>query len=113
MKIKVQRELTEGQYTVLLIVSEFTEEERQKFLSFGVPMVSVQSRATQMVNGRITTVFASRNVPITELAKHPAKFGNEAAAREYEAKVLTEVKNKMTALRERKDDFSSSEEISL
>ena len=113
MKIKVQRGLNEGQYTVQLVVSEFTEEERKKFSSFGIPTVSLQIRLTQMVNGRLTAVPSSRPVPVTEVAKYPAKFSNENAAREYEAKVLAEIKDKMTALRERKDDFTSSEEISL
>ena len=52
-------------------------------------------------------------IPITEISKFSSSFGAEEDARAYETRILEEIKEKMNALRERKDSFTATEEISL
>jgi hypothetical protein len=106
MKVKVNRQLKAGRYNVNFEVSDFTPEEVAKMSSFGVPTIELQwMSGNDAVGGRL---------PLTQIQpRFNAVFGTEQSAKEYEEKVLTQVKAAIQLLRESKDEFSSSEEVTL
>jgi hypothetical protein len=106
MKIKVNRQLSAGKYNVNFEVSDFAPEEVAKMSSFGIPTIELQwMSSNDVVGGR---------VPLTQIQpRFSAVFGTEQAAKEYENKVMTQVKAAIQLLRESKDEFSSSEEVTL
>lgn len=107
MKVRVYRSLQGGIYTVAFAFSDFTQEELAKMKSFGVPSIQVRIGLT----GRDQTAIAMAINQVTP--NHIASFLSEPDARNYEAAILTQAKAGMDALRQRKDDFTSSSEVEI
>jgi hypothetical protein len=106
MKVKVNRQLSAGKYHVNFEVSDFAPEEIAKMSSFGIPMVSLRWTANN------TPTIGS--VPITQIGRGlDAIFDTEQVAKKYQEEVLTQIKTALQRLRESKDEFSSSEEVSV
>jgi hypothetical protein len=106
MRITVNRALRGGVYYVGFRVGEFTDEEREKMERFGVPTIAM------FVGGpasRVQTLVALNQV----IPNRPAGFATEAEAKAYEGRVLNDVRKMMESLRERKDDFTSAEEVNI
>lgn len=107
MKVKVNRQLSSGDYHVNFEVADFTPEEVTKMGSFGVPRINLQwqSKSTGRMAGHI---------PLTQISKgYDAVFNTETDAKKYEEGVLSEIRAAMQRLRESQDKFSSSEEVAL
>jgi hypothetical protein len=109
MKLKVNRELNGGLYSVDFSVGEFTPDEVQKMRSFGVPKIDV------LLGGPPpNTVRQAYKVQITGITpQYKANFATEEEAKAYEERVVTQIREAMKSLRERKDDFSSSQEVDV
>jgi hypothetical protein len=106
MKVNVQRQLSGGNFAVAFTVGDFAPDELQKMASFGVPQIKLQ----WVVQGnRHAGLIALNNIGL----QFKATFTSEKEAREYEAFVLEQIRTAMQALRERKDDFSSSSEVAI
>jgi hypothetical protein len=106
MKAKVIRSLQNGVYFVSFVFSEFTQEELAKMKSFGVPTVQVRNG----VSGS-QTVY---NLPINAVNTNMnAGFLDEATAKSYESSVLEQAKAGLENIRQRKDAFSSSDDIEI
>jgi hypothetical protein len=108
MKLNVSRQLRGGFYMVSFRVGDFSPEEVQKMQSFGVPSIElVFTPAGFTTQGR-------DNVPLNQVSeKQIARFQSENSAREYETRVLEQIRSAMQTLRERKDDFSGSDEVAI
>jgi hypothetical protein len=106
MKVRVNRQLTAGNYNVNFEVSDFTPEESAKMSSFGVPLIELRWMAQ---NG-----YTAGKIPLTHVNKAYNMFFNSAeAAKEYEKGVLSQIQKAMERLRESKDEFSSIDEVEL
>jgi hypothetical protein len=109
MKLKVNRELNGGLYSVDFSVGEFTPDEVQKMRSFGVPRIEVY-----MGGPPPTAVRQSYQLQITGITpQYKANFATEAQAKDYEERVVAQIREAMKSLRERKDDFSSFQEVDV
>ncbi len=107
MKLKVNRKLNNGHYFVDFTATDFTTDEISKMESFGIPTIDV--RYTGPTGGTI-----AGRVAITKLSpQFRASFNTEEAAAEYQEKVVSQIREAMKALRERKDDFSSAQEVEV
>lgn len=106
MKVKVNRLLSAGKYHVSFEVSDFTPEELAKMSSFGAPMIEMQWTNNNGVN--ISSVSINR---ITN--NLVAVFPTQDQAEQYQAKVLGQIQKAILNLRERKDEFSKSDEVSF
>jgi hypothetical protein len=109
MKLTVNRLLNGGIYGVQFSVSDFTPDEVKKMESFGIPRVEV------LVGGPMpNTSIQPYRMQITKLSpQHKANFLAEDEAKNYEEKVVTEIREKMKELRARTDDFSSTHEVDI
>jgi hypothetical protein len=107
MKIKVNRRLSEGRYNVDFTASDFTSDEVKKMESFGIPMIDLFF--SQTPNSRLPM-----KIQLTKLTSQlKASFSTEQEAKDYEDKVLSQIRAQMKALRERKDDFSATSEVEV
>jgi hypothetical protein len=104
MKVTVVRQLRSGVYDVAFKVGDFTTEELQKMASFGVPKIKMLfgpgRQQIEMAINQINEGFK-------------ASFTSEQEARGYESRTIDQIRQQMTTLRERKDDFSSSTEVAI
>jgi len=106
MKARVSRTLQNGVYQVSFAFSDFTADELAKMKSFGVP-------AIQLKIGPLGGIQAI-NLPLTQVNPNfAASFLSEAEAKNYEAGVLAQAKAGIEAIRQRKDDFSSTQEVDI
>jgi hypothetical protein len=107
MKTTVNRVLRAGIYLVSFKFTDFTPDERMKMEAFGVPSIGIQY-------GQPPAVRNSIKQPITQIdERFIAGFLSQAEAKNYEAQILSEVRTSMQALRDRKDDFTSTEEVNI
>jgi hypothetical protein len=107
MKVIVKRELTGGQYRISFTVTEFTEDDRERFSKFGVPVVT-------MTLGQQGGPMQRIAMPVTAIRpEHMTVFTDPQSARGYELSVLQEIQTKMAALKELTDDFSGADEVIL
>jgi len=107
MIVKAHRSLKDGHYSVQFEASEFTEDEKQRFVTFGVPTV-------ELITGNPATFgLRTQAVAVTELMKFPWSFPTPEEAQSYETRVLDEIRTKMQSLRLQQDSFTSSKEIAL
>jgi hypothetical protein len=128
MKVVVDKQLRGGIYYVRLIVGEFTDDERQRFEKFGVPILGIltgtpsQLPPERAIGPRVTIrpqppVPPGRqaiSLPITNIGdKFTAGFVNADEAKAYEDRIIDEIKQKMQWLRSQKDSFSSKEEVDI
>jgi hypothetical protein len=105
MRVTVIRALRGGVYYVGFKVGEFTAEEREKMERFGVPGIAIRAGGPPALP---TTAALTQLTP-----NLTGGFANEAEAKDYEGRVLSQVRKKMESLRERKDDFTSAEEVNI
>ena len=106
MKIKVHRQLSGGLYHVGFTVSDFTPEEVAKMGSFGTPLIRILHGPP---NGR-----KAFKVVVTQIGtNYKPSFDTEQEAKTYEAEVVAEIREAMKAIRERKDDFSGTQEVDV
>ena len=106
MKTTVNRKLQGGVYYISFAFTEFTPDELEKMGAFGIPVIEVQY-------GVPPNRIKSR-IPLNQIGPHyNAGFFDENEAKTYEQSVLNQVRAAMEALRKRKDDFSSSEEVAI
>jgi hypothetical protein len=106
MKATVTRTLQNGVYLVSFTFSDFTQEELAKMRSFGVPVVQIRTGppGSHGVN----------NLPITAInTNFVAGFSAEQEAKNYETSVLAQAKSGIEAIRQRKDEFSSTTEVEI
>jgi hypothetical protein len=106
MKLKVNRLLSQGEYKVNFEVSDFSPEELSKMSSFGIPPIRL----------KLTTASGttSRYVGLNQINKNlEARFPEEELAKQYEAEVKAQISRALEGLRQRKDEFSSSEEVDI
>jgi hypothetical protein len=107
MKLKVNRQLSAGTYSVDFSVGDFTADEVKKMESFGIPRITV-------LQGSEPGVKQAYKVQLTKISpQFRAGFGVEAEAKKYEEEVVAEIRKAMKALRERTDDFSSTQEVDV
>jgi len=96
---------------VRFAVTDFTAEELSKMQSFGVPII----RLMRLINiaGRGIT-RQNFNQGVTQINENSVmQFDTEAEANDYEKDVLEQIRQVMTSLRDRKDEFTSSEEVDI
>lgn len=106
MKINVDRLLSNGVYYVSFSAGDFTDDERSRFEKFGTPTV-------ELILGR-SEVQNYHNFTLTRInEKYAAGFNSAEEAREYEKRVLGEIRTKMEILRGLSDNFTSSGEIEV
>src|SRR6202035_4647660 len=106
MKATVNRQLTNGQYIVRFTLSEFSPDELVKMNSFGIPVIQL----SQMVQG----IRRQIAVPITQINPNmAASFSSEQDANQYQESVMNQIRQAMVSLRERKDDFTSTQEVNI
>jgi hypothetical protein len=107
MKVTVNRQLNSGQYIVRFQVSDFSPEELAKMNSFGIPVIQM----VQLVQGGGRRTMA---LPINQISSNIiASFGTEEEATKYQDTVLTQISQAMKTLRERKDNFTSTQEVDI
>lgn len=106
MKIKVDRLLSNGIYYVSFSVGDFTDDERSRFEKFGTPTIEL-ILGSPGEQGRHSLALTVIN------EKYAAGFESAGTAREYEKRVLGEIRRKMEILRGLNDDFTSSGEIEV
>jgi hypothetical protein len=106
MKVNITRQLSGGQYIVRFAVTGFTTEEVAKMNSFGIPLIQMR----QNVAGGVQNV----QVAITQInPNYVASFTSEEQANQYQQTVLGQINNAMKSLRDRKDDFTSTQEVEI
>jgi hypothetical protein len=106
MNVKVNRRLAGGKYHVNFEVSDFAPEEIAKMSSFGIPSIDIQ--------WSVNDIPHVGSIILTQITKsYDAVFDSEQAAKTYETRVLTQVKNAMQRLRDSMDNFSSTDEVSF
>ena len=106
MKVTVNRELRGGLYYVSFKVSDFAPEEVQKMQSFGVPLIKITTGGPgsyQKVPIRLTQIDD----------KYKGGFASEVEAKKNEEEVMLQIREAMAFLRERRDDFTSTEEVKV
>ena len=103
MKVSVNRELGGGVYFVSFKVADFTAEELQKMQKFGVPVVNMKQSNSATIRQPLTQIVESLRAP----------FSSQQDARAYEESVLTQIREAMKSVRERKDDFTSLDEVTI
>lgn len=87
-------------------VSDFTPEELGKMSSFGVPPISMRWTTP---NG--PTIG---QVPLNQIQRGlTAIFDDEDSAKKYEMGILVQIQREMERLRENKDKFTSSDEVTF
>jgi hypothetical protein len=106
MKITVQRKLLGGLYIVGIRVSEFSDEDRQKMATFGVPHVNVRWGPP---NDQSQGVALLTKLDDT----YTAGFVSEREARQYEEKVLADIRAAIESLKKKNDEFTSTDEVTL
>jgi 5-hydroxyisourate hydrolase-like protein (transthyretin family) len=106
MKLKVNRQLSAGQYRVKFEVSDFSPEEVSKMSSFGVPSVQVRVNTSQ---GQTNLV-----VQLTKLnSVNDGVFNTEQEALSYERQVTEQIQAAILRIRNSKDEFTSTREVDL
>jgi hypothetical protein len=111
MKVKVNRQLSNGYYVVKFGVSDFSAEELRKMQSFGIPKISILR--TVPVPGR-GFVPQPLNQPLTQINEDlAASFASEEEANGYQESVLEQIRQAIISLRDRKDDFTSTKEVDI
>jgi hypothetical protein len=107
MKVVVKRDLTGGWYRISFTITDFSEDERDRFTRFGVP-------TAKLTLGQQTVNMQQLDMPVTGIRpEHAAVFSTAEAARNYEQSVLREIQVKMAALKQLTDDFSGADEVVL
>jgi len=106
MKVTVNRSLKGGVYYVSFKVGEFTPEERERMEKFGVPGLTV-------LNGPPTNRAQGVAYLNSMNPSNAAGFGTEIEAKGYETKILDQMRKMMASLRDKKDDFTSAEEVNI
>lgn len=104
MKVKVNRELRNGQYHISFEVSNFAVEEVTQMQKFGVPMINMRWNTAA---GATTGPVALNKITPT----YDAFFNNEQQAIDYEQQVMNQIKAAIEALRTKKDNYSTSTEV--
>ncbi len=105
MKVKVNRQLSAGQYHVNFEVGDFSPDELAKMSSFGIPYIRMRW------NNPNPTVSS---LPLTQInTRYDGIFSTESEAKDYEKDILDQIKGAMDHLRESQDKFSSFEEVDL
>ncbi len=106
MKLKVNRQLSGGLYSVDFSVGDFTTDEVKKMESFGVP-------AIDLVGGG-PHIHTAMRIPLNRIMpSFRAHFDSEEAAKAYELKVVMQIREEMKRLRQLTDGFSSTQEVDL
>lgn len=106
MKVKVNRSLSSGVYHVNFEVGHFTPEEIAKMESFGAPTITLRWTTS---NGKSIARIALNRIANV----YDATFDTEAEAKKYEEAVLSDIRTALERLRQRNDEFSSSDEVEL
>jgi len=106
MKITVNRSLTSGVYWVSFKVSEFSQHELLQMERFGIPYVNLKNGT-----GPHQATARVRLNQVNEQSK--AGFSAEDDARTYEDYVLGQIREGMNSIRDKKDDFTASEEVTI
>ncbi|SRR6266404_1419562 len=105
MKVNVERQLNAGTYFVAFRVADFSAEEIQRMQSFGVPTVAM----FHGINPRQALRLGLNQIN----EKWKAGFVSESEAREYETRVLKDIRDAIQSLRDKKDEFTSSSEVAI
>jgi hypothetical protein len=92
---------------VTFIVSDFTSEELDKMQKFGIPVITMMR--TNLARGRQTFQTAITQINATLVASFPT----EEEAKRYEEEVINQIRTSMAAVRQRNDDFTSSETVNI
>lgn len=106
MKLRVNRVLSGGLYTVDFSVGDFSADEVTRMKSFGIPVINMM---TGSPNGR-----QPLRTQITRITPQFAmSFATEDEAKKYETEVVSQIREAMKAIRQRTDDFSSAQEVEI
>ncbi len=106
MKFKIDRRLSEGQYVVTFKARDFTDDERERFRVFGTPEFYIP---VDLPDG--TRNY--QNISLTRLHYYTTSFSTREEAEQFEQQLLAEIRTKVEELRNRQDDFTSSEEADI
>lgn len=106
MKLKVDRQLSQGRYQISVEVSDFTPDELMLMSKFGVPRVSLRRQFNAHQIGNV-------DIPLNQIREGFVSFPSESAAKEYEAKLRDDIRVAVETVRGWSDDFTSSEEIEI
>jgi len=107
MKLTVNRQLSAGLYYVSFTVSDFSDEERKKMESFGVPSINLRYTLSTGATAETQTAITNINGQLK------AYFRSQKEATEYETSVRNQVTSSINWLRNQKDDFTSTDEVTL
>jgi hypothetical protein len=108
MKATVYRQLSGGLYYVSFKVGDFTDDDRKKMESFGIPLLKIKSYSPQHKQN------IPINQPLTNIAESlKGAFTSEDEAKKYEVEVMRQIREAATSLRERKDAFTGTDEVDI
>jgi hypothetical protein len=104
MKIQVSRFIRDGIYYVGFASAGITADDALQFQKFGTPRIRTrfgppgsQAYYPQQLNDLKANITAG--------------FSTQEEAKNYEAEVLTEIRVQMEALKNKKDEFTSTSEV--
>jgi hypothetical protein len=106
MKLNVNRVLSGGLYSVSFSVGDFTADEVKKMESFGVPHIKIMQEGP---GNRRTFMHPLNRIGL----QIRAVFSTEQEANSYQENVLGQIRQSMKDLRERTDDFTSTQEVDV
>jgi hypothetical protein len=108
MKLKIEKKLADGSYTVDVETLQFSADEQNRIEKFGSPMVSLEPK--------IVTVRrpAGGFVTLTSIAihalNHTFNFNNENEAEDFVRQMTDRIRTAITELKNKRDDFTGEKE---
>lgn len=106
MKLSIHKTLDAGRYRVYVQVSDLTTEETAQMRKFGSPEISIKPK---------TTIFNWETVSSLPLhaISHNFEFESEALASQFIDEMKSRIKEAISILKNRKDNFTNVEEYEL
>jgi DNA primase catalytic subunit len=107
MKLSINQEIRGGRYYVQISVLELSDDERERILKFGAPMISIEPQV----------VLSPERKRLTALPLHQIDrafvFLDEESAKNFSILIKERVKEAIHNLKSIKDDFSKNEEYEI
>ena len=103
MKFIFENKLKEGKYYVGIRVTEILPEEKEKFLIFGVPRISILPKTVRYRGIRSSTL------PLNEI-RNVFVFDDEKEASAFSQTIKERIKSTIETLKNLTDEFSKEEQ---
>lgn len=106
MKLKIDKTIENGSYTVMIVALSFTAEESSKISKFGSPLIPIAPK----------TVFNGHDIvhslPVHTI-NHAFVFRKEEEADKFVTDIKQRIKDAMEELRMKEDKFTDKKEYEL